>query len=68
MRDARERRRRGERIASLLRRAGVDARWVECKTSWLWADVLDVIEAADDRTARAAADLIALADTVDHAA
>ena len=68
LRDKRERRLRGERIDALLRGAGIDARWVDCKTSWLWADALDVIEAADDRTARAAADVIALAETSDHAA
>ena len=69
LRDKRERRRRGERIDALLRGAGIDARWVDCKTSWLWADVLDIIEAADDRAARAAADLIALSvASVEHAA
>jgi hypothetical protein len=56
-----ERRRHGEHIEALLRRAGVQARWVECKTSWLWADALDVIEAPDARCAQAAADVIALA-------
>jgi hypothetical protein len=56
-----ERRRRGERIEQHLRAAGVKARWVECRTGWLWSGVLDVIEAVDDRAARAAADVIALA-------
>jgi hypothetical protein len=68
LRDESERRRRGERISTLLRTSGIDARWVECKTSWLWADVRDVIEASDERAAQAAADMIALAEVNDTAA
>lgn len=61
LRDHEGRRRHGEHVAALLRTAGVQARWVECKTSWLWSDALDVIEAPDARCAQAAADVIALA-------
>ncbi|TMD62024.1 MAG: hypothetical protein E6I87_00895 [Chloroflexi bacterium] len=61
LRDRNDRRRHGEHIEALLRSAGVQARWVECKTSWLWSEALDVIEAPDARCAQAAADVIALA-------
>ena len=61
VRDEEQRRRRGEKIEMLLREAGVEAHWIECKTSWLSADLLDVIEAVDTRAAQAAADVIALA-------
>ena len=53
-------RRHGERVGAMLKAAGVEAQWVECRTSWISAGVVDVIQAPDDRTAQAAADLIAL--------
>ena len=62
LKDEEERRRRGERIEKALRGAGVNARWIESKTSWLSPEVVDLIEAPDDRAAQAAADLIALTE------
>lgn len=54
-------RRHGEHVDALLRAARIDARWVETRTSFLNSAVVDVIDARDDRTAQAAADVIALA-------
>src|SRR2546425_11491204 len=48
-------RRHGERVAAMLKAAGVEAQWVECRTSWVSAGPVDVIQAPDDRTAQAAA-------------
>jgi len=53
--------RHGQRVVGLLESARISARWIECRTSWLGPGVVDVIEAPDDATARAAADVIALA-------
>jgi hypothetical protein len=53
--------RHGRRIEGLLREARIRAHWIECRTSWIGSGVVDVIDAPDDETARAAADLIALA-------
>lgn len=69
LRDEDDRRRHGERIDALLRASDLSVRWIECKTSWLWPGVLDVIEASDERAAQAAADVIALANaSVEQAA
>ena len=53
--------RHGKRVVGLLQSARVSARWIGCRTSRLGQGVVDVIEAPDDTTARAAADVIALA-------
>jgi hypothetical protein len=60
-------RRHGERVNAVLRAAGLPAEWRECRTSWVWPGVLDLIEAPDERTAREAADLIVLANAEEAA-
>lgn len=52
--------RHGQRVRSLLRAAGLAAQWREVRTSWTSRGVVDVIDAPDEGTAQAAADLIAL--------
>jgi hypothetical protein len=69
MRNADDFARHGQEIARILSASGIPARWVECRTNWPWAEVFDVIDAADERIAQAAADAIALAlASADHAA